>query len=242
MVAVTSGRFAPRLGIVGGPAKGAGEGVGRGAALGTGYTIAYGSQAGATVPDGAIAGLILAPVGAVVGAIVGAIVAEPAVKIEERENAARVIVAAQRIQDDLRDRVAAAGRDLTSHTLRVLADRGPSAAVERPDYRSLLQEGIQTVLEVGVESLTLESSAWGNIDPPLWLVMTVKTRLVHTIDNAELYSNSLTYTGENGRTLTEWVGGPGGFRDELHQAYAVLAEKIVEEVFLLVLFPSRDKG
>jgi hypothetical protein len=185
---------------------------------------------------------MLAPVGAVVGVIAGAIVAEPAVKIEERENAARVIVAAQRIQDDLRDRVVAAGRDLTPHTLIALADRGPSAAVERPDYRSLLQEGIQTVLEVGVESVTLENSAWGPIDPYLWLVMTVKTRLVHTADNAELYANSLTYTGENGRTLTEWVGGPGGFRDELHHAYAVLAEKIVEEVFLLVLFPSRDKG
>jgi hypothetical protein len=238
-VAVTSGRFAPRLGIVGGPAKGAGEGAGRGAATGAVGTIAVGSSGGGYA---AIAGLLLAPVGAVVGALAGAIVAEPAVKIEERENAARVIVAAQRIQDDLRDRVVAAGRDLTPHTLIALADRGPSAAVERPDYRSLLQEGIQTVLEVGVESVTLENSAWGPIDPYLWLVMTVKTRLVHTADNAELYANSLTYTGENGRTLTEWVGGPGGFRDELHHAYAVLAEKIVEEVFLLVLFPSRDKG
>jgi hypothetical protein len=90
--------------------------------------------------------------------------------------------------------------------------------------------------------VTLENSAWGPIDPYLWLVMTVKTRLVHTADNAELYANSLTYTGEKGRTLAEWVGGPRGFRDELHQAYAVLAEKIVEEVFLLVLFPSRDKS
>lgn len=228
-VAVTSGRFAPKLDIVGGPAKGAGEGAGRGAGPG-----AVGAVAAGAYVLGPFA-ILLAPVGAVVGVIAGASMAEPAVKVEEREATAREIAAAQKIQDDLRDRVVAIGRAQTPHTLAVLADRGPSAAGERPDYRPLSQEGIQTVLEVGVASLTLEGS-------PLWLVMTVNTRLVRTVDNAEIYANSLTYTGEKGRTLAEWVGGPEGFRDELDRAYAILAEKTVEEVFLLVLFPSRGKG
>ena len=237
-VAVTSGRFAPTFDIVGGPAKGAGEGAGRGAGLGAVGALAVGASGGGFF---AILGIMVAPVAAVVGAIAGASMAEPAGKVEEREATAREIAAAQKIQDDLRDRVVAIGRAQTPHTLTVLADRGPSAAVERPDYRPLSQEGIQTVLEVGVESVMLEGSG-RTIDPPLWLVMTVNTRLVRTVDNAEIYANSLTYTGEKGRTLAEWVGGPEGFRDELNRAYAILAEKTVEEVFLLVLFPSRGKG
>lgn len=166
--------------------------------------------------------------------------AEPAVRVEEREAAAREIVAAQRIQDDFRDRVAAIGRDLTPQTLTVLADRGPSDAAERPDYRSLSREGIQTVLEVRLESVTLEGGEMP-IDPPLWLVMIVNTRLVRTDDNAELYANSLTYTGQKGRTLAEWVGGSEVFRDELDRTYAILAEKIVEEVFLILPLPGCSK-
>ena len=240
-IAVTSGRFAPTFDIVGGPAKGAGEGAGGGAKRGAqvGALAVYGG----TFVLGPFAILLipLIAVGAGVGAIAGASSAEPAGKVEERGATAREIAAAQKIQDDLRDRVVAISRAQTPHTLSVLADRGPSAAGERPDYRPLSQEGIQTVLEVGVESLTFEGSG-RTIDPPLWLVMTVNTRLVRTVDNAEVYTNSLTYTGEKGRTLAEWVGGPEGFRDELHRAYAILAEKTVEEVFLLVLFPSRGKG
>lgn len=240
-IAVTSGRFAPTFDIVGGPAKGAGEGAGAGA--GQGAKLGLGVVAGGAFVLGPFAILLipLIAVGAGVGAIAGASSAEPAGKVEERGATAREIAAAQRIQDDLRDRMVAIGRAQTPHTLTVLADRGPSAAGERPDYRPLSQEGIQTVLEVGVESVIL-AGLWTTTDPPLWLVMTVNTRLVRTVDNADIYANSLTYTGEKGRTLAEWVGGPEGFRDELHRAYAILAEKTVEEVFLLVLFPSRGKG
>jgi hypothetical protein len=241
-IAVTSGRFAPTFDIVGGPTKGAGEGASAGA--GQGAKLGALAVYGGTFVLGPFAILLipLIAVGAAVGAIAGASSAEPAVKVEEREaTAASQVVAAQRIQDDFRDRVTAVGRAQTPHTLSVLADRGPSAAGERPDYRPLSQEGIQTVVEVGVESVTLEGSG-RTIDPPLWLVMTVNTRLVRTVDNAEVYANSLIYTGEKGRTLAEWVGGPESFRDELHRAYAILAEKTVEEVFLLVLFPSRGKG
>ncbi len=131
-VAVTSGRFAPTFDIVGGPAK---EGAGRAAARGavTGAQVAW--TAGNTPYLGVFA-ILLLPVAVAVGAIAGASMAEPAVKkIEEREDTASQVVAARRIQEDLRDRVTAVGRDQTPHTFTVLADRGPSpAADERPDY------------------------------------------------------------------------------------------------------------
>lgn len=217
-VAVTSGRFAPTFEIVDGPAKGAFQGAGRGLVLGFLITLA---TVGIFAPE-----ILLGP-------IRGAMDAEPAVKVEEREAAARKIVTAQRIQDDLRDRVAAIGRTQAPHTLTVLTDWGPIAVGEQPDYRPLSQEGIQTVLEVAVESVKLQGilDPFGTVNPNLILVMTVSSRLVRTIDNAEIYAKHLISKGGT-RTLAKWVSDPEGFRDELNRADAGIAEQIANAVFL----------
>ncbi|GEM_PF-2482611 len=158
--------------------------------------------------------------------------AERAAPLYEREATAIEIVAAHRevIQGDLRDRVVAIGRGKTSHTLTVLADRGPRDACEQPDYRPLSQKGIQAVLEVVVRSATLNHEGQSAASP-LRLVMTVSRRLIRTVDNAELYSSSIAYTGEEERTLAEWIGDPEGFQNELNRAYREIAEKTVEEIF-----------
>ena len=221
-VAVTSGRFAPTFEIVDGPAKGALRGAGRGFLDGLYITLA---TVGIFAPE-----ILLGP-------IRGAMAAEPAVRVEKREAAAREIVEAQEIQDDLRDRVVAIGHTRTPHTLTVLADRGPSAVAEWPDYRPLSQEGIQTVLEVVVESVTLQGllDPFGTVNPNLILVMTVNRRLVRTIDNVEILANSITHRGncndKRGRTLVKWVSDPKGFRDELNLVYADVAEKVVKDIF-----------
>jgi hypothetical protein len=228
-VAVTSGRFAPTFDIEGGPWKG---GVG---------SVAKGGLEGFFVPFqlGAVGNplvlpiiAVLMPVGLVAGAIEGAR-AEPAVKVEEREAAIREMIAAQRIQDDLRDRVAAIGRTRTPHTLTVLADRGPSAAGEQPDYRSLSQEGVQTVLEVVVESVILKGGdSFLNVNPSLVLHMTVNGRLLRTVDNLEIHTKMLTYHGRRAQTLAEWVSDAEGFRYALNLAYADLAGETVREFLL----------
>lgn len=151
-------------------------------------------------------------------------------RIAERKATVREMVAAQRIQDGLRDRMVAIGLAQTPHTFTGVADRGPSAPGEQPDYRSLSQEGIQTVLEVVVESVTLDGI---NDIPDLEfrLVMTINTRLVRTVDNGEIYANIRTYHGKSWQTMAEWVGDPEGFRDELNRVYADIAERTVEEIF-----------
>ena len=53
--------------------------------------------------------------------------------------------------------------------------------------------------------------------------------------------HSLTYSGGKGRTLTEWLDDVELLQGDLDRASAVVAEKIVEEVFLLVPFPSERK-
>lgn len=155
---------------------------------------------------------------------------ERAKQVAEQKAALREMVAGQSIQDDLRDRVIAIGRTRTLHTFTVLAGRGPSAPGEQPDYRPLSQEGIQAVLEIVVESVTLD----GMDDIPdrvFRLMMIVNRRLVRTLDNGEISANTRTYYGKSWQTLEEWVGDPEGFRNELNRVYAEIAERTVEEIF-----------
>ncbi len=213
-LAVTSGSFTPTFDIVMGPAKGASGNAVKGAVWG-------------------LFGMTLAPVTVPLGMIIGAINAEPAAKIEKLEAAAREIVAAQRIQEELRDRVVAIGTAQTPHTFIALADRGPSTISERPDYRPLSQEGIQTVLEVVAERVKLQGNM--RLDPALQMVMFVNWRLVRTADNAEIYSTSLPYIdfqNRGGWTLARWVNDPESFRSELDRAYTGIAEMIVKLAFV----------
>lgn len=234
-VAVTSGRFAPEFeynvaGASSGfvideddPSKGTVWGASKGAVKGFFAPLQLGA-AGTPFVLPIIA--VLMPVGLVAGAIEGAKKAESGLKAEEQE-AMTQIVADQKIQDDLRDRVAAIGRVRTPHTFTVFADHGPTAFGDQPDYRPLSQEGIEAVLEVVVKRVVLGGSTY---DRSLTVGMTVETRLVRTVDNGELYANSFTYSirlSMPGLTTRQTV-----FRNGLNQANADIAERIVKEVFL----------
>lgn len=233
-VALVPGRFPPKFDVVDGPAKGVGQGAARGALLGVAYTLGGGAFGG---PIGLVASVFLTPVGAVGGGIVGGVTAESASKVEERVAAAGRSLLARQIQDDLVVRVAAIGREQTSSTFTLLADRGPRSPGELADYRSLVMEGIQAVLEISVVELSLRGRT-GEIDPGLSLAVAVKTRLVRTDDDAQIYANSLTYSGGKGRTLVEWLDDAEQLRIEVDRACEIVAEKIVDEVFLLMPFPQ----
>ena len=236
-VGLAAGHFSPKFDLVDGPAKGAGQGAARGALLGAAYTLGGGSLAG---PIGVVASTFLLPVAAVGGSIIGGVKAESAAKVAERTAAVSRSLTARNIQDDLINRVAATGREQTSGTFTVLTERGPRGPDDRAEYRSLVQDGVRSVLEITVVELALRGQT-AEIDPNLSLAMTVKTRLVRTDDEAEVYRNSLTYSGDKGRTLAEWLGDMGRLKAEVDRASAIVAEKIVEEVFLMVPFPSQYK-
>lgn len=151
-------------------------------------------------------------------------------EVNERRLTARKVMVAQgiKMQDDFRERVVTVGRTKTPPAFTVLTDWGPSAAAERPDYRALDQEGFEGVLEVTIEEVCLFSDVNGK--SLLFLCMTVNTRLIRTADNAEIYAKSRAYLSDT-LTLTEWVGGPDGFRNELDRIYGEIADKIVDDVF-----------
>ncbi len=236
-VALASGRFPPKFEIVDGPAKGAGQGAARGALLGAAYTIGGASLAG---PIGLVASTFLVPVGAVGGSIVGGVTAESAARVEERAAAVARSLSARKIQNDLVDRVAEAGRDQTSAAFTVLTERSAVNLNGRAEYRSLVEDGIPTVLEISVVELSLRGRT-AEIDPSLNLAMTVKTRLLRAADDTELYKSSLTYSGGRGRTLAEWLDDAELLRVEVDRATEIVAEKIVDEVFLVIPFPRQGK-
>ncbi|MBZ0158569.1 MAG: hypothetical protein K8G79_00210 [bacterium] len=226
-VAVASGRFDPKFDIMGGPAKGGTRGALKGAVEGFFAPLQL-AQAG-------LAGILIAPflmpVGLVVGAVEGGS-AEPAVTVEVRAGALHEMVKTQKMQEDLRSRVVHLGSLKTAYTLMVLTDRGPNAPGDRPDYRPLRQEGAQTVIEVAVESVTLHGGGVFNHANPALVVGVIGIgRWVRINDNVELYGNRFTYYSKSNRTLAEWAGDPEGFRNELNQATAEIAEKIVQNIF-----------
>ncbi|MCI0408325.1 MAG: hypothetical protein L0191_07140 [Acidobacteria bacterium] len=230
IVGVSSGKFLPKFELSG-PAKGPAQGAGRGAGIGA----AYGALPAAGGGLGAVVGVAGAIVGAVVGLPVGAFLAESPAKLVEKEAALRKAVADLRIQETFRDRVIVAGRDETRHAFVPVAAYGPNAPGEQVDYRALANEGVQTILEVSVETIDLHGVWWhhGAMNPPLLLRMTVRTQLVRTGDRKELYGHTLTYQGP-ARPLEDWlVSGGKRLREELDRASASLVERIVDEVFLL---------
>lgn len=195
------------------PAKGAGAGMARGAGLGALYTIA------GTMGYGSF----LAPVGALVGAVVGAASAEPAAKVEEKETALRVAMEELKVPETFR---------------RCVTDRLPERT-STPGGRVSSDEPASTILEVDVEQFGLDG--WGlEINPSLRFVLTERTRLIRASDGTELYGHWLTYRGQF-RPLDDWVSqNAARLREEAARACRELAERLVDEVFLVYL-PSDER-
>ncbi len=107
-----------------------------------------------------------------------------------------------------------------------------------PGDRVSSDDPVSTVLEVVVEQFGL-AGPW-LINPPLSFVLTERTRLIRASDGTELYGHSLTYRGR-ARPLDDWVAqNPATLREEAERACSELAERLVDEVFLLYL-PAKER-
>jgi hypothetical protein len=203
------------------PAKGAGEGAARGAGLGAVGSIGVGAELGRG--EGLFLGILVAPVAALVGAVAGAISAESAAKIEQQEKTFRVALEELRVAEVL-----------SGHVADRLRER-PST----PGGRVGSEGGTSTILEVVVEKVGLLGSA--GIKPPLTFVLTERTRLIRASDGTELYGHWLTYRGRT-RSLDAWLSEDAAMlREEAARACRELAERIVDEVFLLYL-PGSERS
>jgi hypothetical protein len=87
------------------------------------------------------------------------------------------------------------------------------------------------LLEVAAVSVALEQ-VW-DLRPDLGLVLVVRARLIRRPDGRELYAASLTYRG-GARPMAEWTADDcRAVRQQLARASEALAERMVDEIFLV---------
>ncbi len=229
-VGITSARFLPKAEMLKpkGKAAGAAAGAGTGAVgmLGGGAQMATMGN-----PVGLLLGIALAPVGAVVGGVVGTVEGVSSKRRNEAEDGINKAISEPGMQETMKDYVLRVAKQQTGYHFVDLDGQGPETPEGKADYSSLANGGIDTVLEITVPAFGLVGPK--GINPPLAFFMTLQTRLVRTRDGSVLYEQKLEYRNAR-RTFTAWASNNAKpFRDELDRCYQSLAEKVVEEVFLL---------
>lgn len=255
-IGVVSAQFIPDTelftfakGRISGAAKGLAGGTSGGAAVGAGIAIELGAATGIAAPlwlSAPVVGpaiLIVVAAGAATGAIVGAITAIPAERVEEIEATLKNALIEMKMQENIRDHVFRTASEQTGRNFVLLHEGGPHSVEEKASYIFLVNKGIDTVLEVSVLSISFEGKGGG--DPPLSLSMKARTRLIKTADDSILYENELMYRSPK-RKFTDWAANDAKiFKEELARCYRSLAEKVVEEIFLLynlLLKPAPRSG
>lgn len=229
-IGVASARFLPKAEMCKPMGKGAGAAAG--ALEGAGGMIEGGLLS--NDPYGLLLGVALAPVGVVVGSVVGAVKGVSSKHVKEAEDAINKAISELKIQATMKDYVLRAAQQKTEYHFVDLDAQGPETPERKIDYNFLATKGINTVLEITVPAFGLIGKG---INPPLAFFMILQTRLVRTTDGSVLYEQKLQYI-RGQRTFTNWTANNAKpFKDEFHYCYQSLAEKVVEEVFLLYNLP-----
>ena len=241
MVGVVSAEFQPTVHIqsysketesrVG---KGAEEGALAGSAVGTAGAMAL-------LPIGFVFPPILVVAGGlfvastVGGAAVGGLQEQsPDIPMNSREDAERIVSSLVRnptAQDHLRNQVLEAGRHLENRRIIGLEKYRPSELDEVVDIRGAAEEGLSNILTVQVEQVVFTAEEQYN--PIIAVDMSVRSTLRQTSDGR--LSDNRVFTCRAGKqTLSEWKSKGGTpFEKELQHCYTKIADRIIEEVFLV---------
>jgi len=218
------------------PAKGRAEGAVKGAAAAFAGVIEGGLQGGHGVSDDAAGYYILllfalATVATPVGAVVGAVKAMPGKEAASSEALTKEILERMRTQEVLRGEVLDVAIGKTGRRILPVDGIGPMAADNIATYESLSGKGIDTVLEVALQRIALESDTWGS-DPPLTFTMSARCRLVHVLDGKVIDDHEYR-TGSEPRKFGVWIDDNGDLLGrEYEEGYRRLAQAIVHRLFL----------
>ncbi len=204
----------------------------RGKLHGAGKGARYGFSKAIQVPCADLACIIVLPVVAgatIIGAGSGAFLAESGSEVKKAEAALNKALGELKVQETFPDRVLQVARDQTRHNFVFLQDQAP--------YSSLADKGVDTVLEIGVERVGLVGPSGTVFNPPLMLVVSVHASLIRISDGTKLYRRPWTNYSRK-RKFTYWAGDDAQpLREEVDRAYLSLAERIVEDLFLLFYIP-----
>jgi hypothetical protein len=220
------------------PAKGVVGGAGRGLVVGAALPVVAG--AASPIPGGTIIGLLFVPITAPVGMVYGAVKAVPTKEVEKAEVA--IDQAADRLEAfDARglfqDEIVRLGTERTKLKFIAVPGIGPQRPKEVVAYNQLDIPGIDTILELRLE----ESGLWGlyTINPSESAFLEIGVQLIRKNDNEVLFEDTVRCASEE-RRYTEWAENQGqGFYDEVISCIPLLAEKVVDDFFLV--FPLKKK-
>jgi len=217
------------------PAKGRPEGAIKGAAIAFAGVLQGGMQ-GANGISGEAAGFYLlflfalATAATPVGAVVGAVRAMPGKEAASSEALAKEILERMRTQEILRDEILDAGIEKSGHRLIPVDGVGPSSADNVVSYESLAGMGIDTVLEVALQRIALESEKWGS-NPPLMFTMKARCRLIRVADGTVIDDHEYR-TSSAERRFADWTSDNAALLGkEYVDGYRKLASAIIQRIF-----------
>jgi hypothetical protein len=227
-----------------GKAGGAGAGalVGAAAAGGTVlYVVAYTGPVGilllAYPPVTAVAAGITGA-GALIGGVVGAVKGESSRKIKETKNTLNEALPEYNIQEKIVEEFLNIAHERTRHHFISLGHKGPATPDEKVNYHFLVNEGIDTALEISPLMFGLVRKEI-NINPPLSFQMKIRARVVRVVDSTELYAHAFKYESAH-KKFIDWSADNGQpFKEEFNQGIQNLASDIVDDIFLKY-FPTRS--
>jgi hypothetical protein len=129
------------------------------------------------------------------------------------------------MQERIRKEVVAVARQNTSHPITELDQGGPTQRKIPVSYQSLKEKNLDTILEVSVVSLGLESTS--AFAPDFSVFMVIKADLRRVEDDAILYRTTLNYTSHS-LPYEEWAEKNAyAFQRALNEGYRNLAEQVV---------------
>lgn len=220
------------------PARGWWGGVKRGFVAGAVTPIVVGAVA--PVPGGTWMGVSIAPFTAVAGSVYGASKALRAEEVDETEavlNEATARLRAMNLRGSFAATVEKLGNERTGLKFVYLPGIGPKTRDEVVDYGQLEIPDIDAVLELRVERSGL-SGGYG-IDSPSSAFIELRSRLIRLTNNEVLYEETLSCVSEE-RRFAEWGAHEGQvFIDAFASCVPRLAEKVVDDFFLVYPVTSR---
>jgi hypothetical protein len=214
-IGVASAQFVPKVEmLVAGPGSMAAQG-------------ALDAAAGSSDPYA----VCLIPVGACLGCMVWTVKGEPARDVEKAGEALHRVTVDLKIQEAMRDHLLQAAREQTNHSFVVVKGQGPASPNQKNNYGTLGLNGIDTIVEISVLSLGFKSE---QVEPPAFY-MSLHTRLIHVMSGEEIYAITVTYESI-GHDCLLWASNDCQLcKEEFIRSYLYLADKIVEELFLLYI-------
>ncbi len=123
------------------------------------------------------------------------------------------------------------------HTLTLLEQPLAEFFSEQRDYHALVQDGINTVMEVGLSEIGIIGKG---LNEPTQLYMHAIVTLIHAQDNHVIASQEFIYEGPR-LFLSDWSANQAArFTQALQTGFKSLGQHIYEQFFML--YPLPDRG